>query len=59
MIEQMRDKLRAICERTPWSPPFSIVSSEAMFGIVLFLLIIATIVFMPAQSYRFWYGQQF
>ena len=59
MKKQVRDALRTIAERTPWSPPLLIGSSEVIFGIALFALIVATIVFMPAQSYRFWYGQQF
>jgi len=30
-----------------------------IFGIGIFILIVATIVFMPSQSYRFYYGAQF
>ena len=56
---RVRDALRAMCERTPWAPPFAVARSEVIFGIAIFLLVVATIVFMPSQSYRFYYGAQF
>jgi len=59
MTRRVREALRAVCERTPWAPPFGVARSEVIFGIGVFILIVATIVFMPSQSYRFYYGAQF
>ena len=58
MTQRLREKLRAVCERTPWTAP-SLVDSEVLVGVMLFVLIVAIIVFGPSQSYRFYYGPQF
>ncbi|MBV8726789.1 MAG: hypothetical protein JO233_03305 [Candidatus Eremiobacteraeota bacterium] len=55
----MRETLRIIAERTTWSAPRAIMQSEVVLGLMLFALIVAIIVFGPAQSYRFYYGPQF
>lgn len=58
MSERLREAIRTVGERTTWSAP-RIVRSEALLGTMLFLLIVAIIVFGPSQSYRFYYGPQF
>jgi len=58
-VNRFRQALQAIAARTPWSPPLVVETSEVVFGLIVFGLIVATIVFMPAESYRFFYGQQF
>jgi hypothetical protein len=58
MTQRLREKLRSICERAPWGAP-PLVDSEVLVGLMLFVLILAIIIFGPAQSYRFYYGPQF
>ncbi|MBV9148460.1 MAG: hypothetical protein JO024_01240 [Candidatus Eremiobacteraeota bacterium] len=58
MMQRFREKLRSVCERAPWTAP-SLVDSEVLVGLMLFVLIVAIIVFGPSQSYRFYYGPQF
>ena len=58
MRQRLREAIRTIGERTTWSPP-RLVRSEILLGSMLFVLIVAIIVFGPSQSYRFYYGPQF
>jgi len=58
-VRRFHETLESIAQRTPWSPPLIVETSEIVFGLIVFALIVATIVFMPAESYRFFYGQQF
>jgi len=59
MRRRVRESVRRLCGRTPWAPPLAVVRSEIIFGVAVFLLVLATIVLMPSQSYRFYYGAQF
>jgi hypothetical protein len=59
VTQRLRETIRTVGERTTWSPPLPIVRSEVVLGLMLFALILAIIVFGPAQSYRFYYGPQF